>query len=140
MQNLTVAVNDALGGTMDYGIGLIFMREMYAWMVKEASSERIKLIVVPQIDRPGVQHKARTSAIGCIVAGMKRHEALATILSEWRNLPLSERETEQQCAEFASKRANDPAYWFKCRRGRYQYVLGRLTLHSPGLKKPTVHT
>ncbi|MGA3095181.1 MAG: hypothetical protein ABSF25_01900 [Bryobacteraceae bacterium] len=66
---------------------------------------------------------------------MKKEDALRSILSEWRSLPESERQTESQLFAFAVKMANDSDYSFQCRGDRYQHIMGYMSRHTPGLKK-----
>jgi hypothetical protein len=66
---------------------------------------------------------------------VKKEGALRAILSEWRRLPESERQTERQLAAFAMGMANNPDYFFKCSGDRYQHIMGYLSHHTSRLKK-----
>jgi len=66
---------------------------------------------------------------------MNKEEVLRGILGEWRRLPESERRTEDQCAAFAMKMANDPNYSFRCRGDRYQEIMGYMRYNISGLRK-----
>jgi hypothetical protein len=66
---------------------------------------------------------------------MKKEDVLRATLSEWRSLPVSEKQTETQLFAFAMKMANDPHYAFQCRGDRYQDIMGYLSHRISGLKK-----
>jgi hypothetical protein len=66
---------------------------------------------------------------------MKKEEALRTMLSEWRRLPESERQTEDQLVGFAMQMANDSDYWFQCQDERYQAIMAYMSHNTSGLKK-----
>ncbi|MGH9633149.1 MAG: hypothetical protein ACRD7E_33010 [Bryobacteraceae bacterium] len=66
---------------------------------------------------------------------MKKEDALRAILTEWRRLPETERQTESQLFAFAMRMANDSNYNFQSRSDRYQDIMGYMTRHTSGLRK-----